>query len=64
MMERQIRDLTDEIDGLAERLGRLPEAPLAMPKQRLEGEAGLIAFLGRLIGRGDVAVGSARHSGS
>jgi hypothetical protein len=28
--------LTLEIEALVQRIGRLPEAPLAMPKQRLE----------------------------
>ena len=38
-----------DLDRLAEDLGRLPDAPLAMPLQQLEsapGQGGLLALLG------------------
>lgn len=62
-MERAVRELADEIDSLVDRLGRLPEAPLAMPKQRLEAQHPAVGWFGRLIGRGAGPMGDARHSG-
>jgi hypothetical protein len=62
VMERAI-DVTAEIDGLVEQLGRLPDAPLAMPKQRLGSGTPVLGFIGRLIGRGSVPMGTAGHSG-
>lgn len=63
MMERVIRDMDDKIDDLVEQLGCLPEAPLAMPKQRIETSDPATAWFGRLIGRGGVPVGDAGRSG-
>lgn len=62
-MERAVREIADEIDDLVDRLGQLPEAPLAMPKQRLEALPSAAGWFGRRIGRGAGLVGDARHSG-
>ena len=55
---------TGDVEAAAERLGRLPDAPMTMPKQRLDrpitGLAGLVA---RLIGRPRGVAGGARRSG-
>jgi hypothetical protein len=65
VMDGSFRDMADEVEELVVRLGRLPDAPLAMPKQRLETpRQGLIrAIAARLGGRGTLSVGDARHSG-
>lgn len=49
-----------DLDRLAEELGALPDAPLAMPVQRLENppqDRGLLSFLRPLTGR----MGKAGH---
>ncbi len=49
-----------DLDRLAEELGALPDAPLAMPVQRLETPpqpGGLMSFLRPLVGR----MGKAGH---
>jgi hypothetical protein len=51
----------EEADALAERLGTLPDAPLAMPKQRLEQPVS--GILGLLIRRAPAAAGDAGRSG-
>ncbi len=64
-MDGSIRDMADEVEALIARLGRLPDAPLAMPKQRLEAprRSLLRAIVARLTGRDTLSVGDARHSG-
>ncbi len=55
---------TGDVQALVERLGRLPDAPMAMPKQRLERPvAGLAGLVARLIGRPRGVAGDARRSG-
>lgn len=64
MMDGSIIDLTETTEHRVARLGRLPDAPLAMPKQRLEAPPqGLLALVARLFGRGALPVGDVRRSG-
>ena len=64
MMDGSFRDLDEDAEHLVARLGRLPDAPLAMPKQRLEApEARLTGLLARLARRVTLAPGDARRSG-
>ncbi len=52
-----------EVTALVQRLGRLPDAPLAMPKQRLEPPGSPLAvLLARLVGRAPQA-GDMRPTG-
>lgn len=50
-----------EIDALVEQIGALPNAPLAMPKQRLEApEGGLLVWL---AGANRIGAAEARRAG-
>lgn len=63
-MDGSIRDMADEVENLVARLGRLPDAPLAMPKQRLEEPPqGMLGLIARVLGRGALPVGQVRRSG-
>jgi hypothetical protein len=64
MMDGSIRDMGTDVEHLVAELGRLPEAPLAMPKQRLEApDHGIFGLLARFARRSALPVGDARRSG-
>ena len=61
MQDRDFAAMGD-VDGMVKRLGMLPDAPMAMPKQRLEAEPPSAGLMARLFGRAAVA-GDPRTSG-
>ena len=64
MMDGAFREMNEDVEHLVAHLGQLPEAPLAMPKQRLEAEdAHLTGLFVRLARRMAYPLGDARRSG-
>lgn len=63
-MDGSIRDMANEVEHLVAQLGRLPDAPLAMPKQRLEEPPhGMFGLIARVLGKSTLPVGQVRRSG-
>ena len=63
-MDGSIRDMADEVEHLVAQLGRLPDAPIAMPKQRLEEPPhGMLSMMDRVLGKSTLPVGQVRRSG-